>query len=235
MLNGGTLFANGGFVTIAAASKNGTVVLDNGTVDIGLGSTNVTFQIGGSGVLELNSASAYTGKVSGFGNGGNTSQSIDLATIAFNGNVHRSYSGNTTSGVLTVTSGTTVVAKINMVGNYTTASFKLGADSNGHVQITDPSNSAANTASSSTVTSGGSNGTSFIDKMSTFADTLAGLWTHDHTGLSGIGFGAHGAKHVLFGNYMATSFVTAADGHGGTLSTETPSIAQQTLLAHPHG
>ena len=168
--------------------------------------------------------------MSGFGNGGNTSQSIDLTNIAFNGNVSRSYSGNTTSGVLTVTSGATVVAKINMVGNYTTSSFKLGADSSGHVQITDPPNSASNTASSSTVTSGGSNGTSFIDKASTFSDTLAGFWPHDHTGLPGIGFGAHttlgysedsgdaggtlpdtdgthGAKLALLGNYMAASFV----------------------------
>jgi hypothetical protein len=92
---------------------------------------NVTFQLDGTGGLELDAASAYTGKVSGFGNGGNTAQSIDLTNIAFNGNVHRSYSGTTTSGVLTVTSGTTVVAKINMVGNYTTSSFKLGADSGG--------------------------------------------------------------------------------------------------------
>lgn len=66
-----------------------------------------------------------------------------------------SYSGNATSGVLTVTSGATVVAEINMVGNYTTSSFKLGADSNGHVEIADPQNSASNTASSSTVMSGG--------------------------------------------------------------------------------
>jgi hypothetical protein len=79
-----------------------------------------------------------------------------------------------------------------MVGNYTTSSFKLGADSSGHVQITDPSGSASNAANSSTVTSAGSNGTSFIDKTSTFTGTLAGLWAaHDHTGQPGIGFGAH--------------------------------------------
>jgi hypothetical protein len=64
----------------------------------------------------------------GVRSGGNTSQYIDLTHITFNGNVHRSYSGTTTGGVLTVTSGATVVAKINMVGNYTTSSFKLGAD-----------------------------------------------------------------------------------------------------------
>jgi hypothetical protein len=171
--------------------------------------------------------------VSGFGAGINTSQSIHLITVPFNATVHRSYSGNTTSGVLTVTSGTTVVAKINMVGNYTTTNFQLSADSSGYVQITDPSNSASNTANSSTVTSGGSNGASFIDKASTFTDTPGSLWAHDRTGLTDIGFGGHGAKHALLGNYMATSFVTAADGHGGTLNTEASQTANQ-LLATPH-
>ena len=242
--NSGTLFASGGTLDIAGVVSGGTTVIGNGTVDMQQASSeNVAFQLGGTGGLELDVASAYTGKVSGFGNGGNTSQYIDLTNIAFNGNVSRSYSGNTTSGVLTVTSGATVVAKITMVGNYTTSSFKLGADSSGHVQITDPPHSASNTASSSTVTSGGSNGTPFIDNASTFSGTLAGLWAHDHTGLPGIGFGAHttlgysgdsgdaggtlpdrdgthGAKLALLGNYMATSFVTAADGHGGTLFTE---------------
>ena len=32
--------------------------------------------------------------------------------------------------------------------------------------------------------------------------------------------GTHIAKVALLGNYMATSFVTTADGHGGTLITE---------------
>jgi hypothetical protein len=68
---------------------------------------------------------------------------------------------------------------------------KLGADSSGYVEITDPPNSASNTASSSTVTSRGSNGASLIDNASTFSGMLAGLWAHDHAGLLGIGSGAH--------------------------------------------
>ena len=256
IVNSGALIADNGTLEFVGVVSGGTTLIGNGTVDIQQASgDNVTFQLGGTGGLELDVASAYTGKVSGFGNGGNTSQYIDLTNIAFNGNVHRSYSGNTTSGVLTVTSGTTVVAKIAMVGNYTTSSFKLGADSSGHVQITDPPSSASNTAGSSTVTSGGSNGTSFIDKAWTFSGMVAGFGPHDHTSLPGIGFGAHtmlghsedsgdaggtllhtagthGAKLALLGHYMATSFVTAADWHGGTLVTD----AQQTqrpLLTHP--
>jgi hypothetical protein len=106
------------------------------------------------------------------------------------------------------------------------------------------------------VTSGGLNGQSFIDNASTFSGTLAGLWAHDHTDLPGIGFGAHtmlghsedsgdaggtllhtagthGAKLALLGHYMATSFVTAADWHDGTLVADGQQT-QQPLLSHPH-
>jgi hypothetical protein len=35
------------------------------------------------------------------------------------------------------------------------------------------------------------------------------------------------SKLALLGNYMATSFVSAADGHGGTLITEAAQTANQ--------
>jgi len=46
--------------------------------------------------------------------------------------------------------------------------------------------------------------------------------------------GTHVAKIALLGNYIAASFVTAADGHGGTLITEAPQTDQQPLLTQPH-
>jgi hypothetical protein len=46
--------------------------------------------------------------------------------------------------------------------------------------------------------------------------------------------GRHAASVVLFGNYMAGSFVTAADGHGGTLVTAAEQTPQP-LLARPRG
>ena len=45
--------------------------------------------------------------------------------------------------------------------------------------------------------------------------------------------GTHVAKIALLGNYMATNFVTAADGHGGTLVTQAQQTGQQPLLTHP--
>ena len=58
--------------------------------------------------------------MSGFGGSGhsNHSQFIDLTAVTFSsGVVSETYSGNTTSGVLTVTSGGTTVANIDMVGS----------------------------------------------------------------------------------------------------------------------
>jgi hypothetical protein len=46
--------------------------------------------------------------------------------------------------------------------------------------------------------------------------------------LPDIPFGAQ-----LLGDYMAGSFVTTADGHGGRLLTQAPQTGQQPLLAHP--
>jgi hypothetical protein len=40
---------------------------------------------------------------------------------------------------------------------------------------------------------------------------------------------SHIAKIALIGNYIAASFVTAADGHGGTLVTEAAQTANQLL------
>jgi hypothetical protein len=45
--------------------------------------------------------------------------------------------------------------------------------------------------------------------------------------------GRHAAAIALLGNYMAGSFVTAADGHGGTLVTEALQAHQPPPLSHP--
>ena len=45
--------------------------------------------------------------------------------------------------------------------------------------------------------------------------------------------GRHAAAIALLGNYMAGSFPTTADGHGGTLVTEASQMAPPPLLTHP--
>jgi hypothetical protein len=44
--------------------------------------------------------------------------------------------------------------------------------------------------------------------------------------------GIHTANIALLGNYMASTFVTSSDGHGGTYIVD-PSVASQTTLAQP--
>jgi hypothetical protein len=48
-----------------------------------------------------------------------------------------------------------------------------------------------------------------------------------------IGDGRQAAAIALLGNYMAGSFVTTADGQGGTLLTQAAQTGQQLLLTHP--
>ena len=149
--SGGTLFASGAgsLIEIVGVVSGGVAIIGNGIVDIETaGSTEkVTFLSNGSGGLEIidtqANTSAYAGKVSGFGgvHGSNTVQFIDLVSVTFTGVVSESYSPTTTSsGVLTVTSGGTAVAKINLLGTgYTTSGFHLSSGPGGSgTIITDP-------------------------------------------------------------------------------------------------
>jgi hypothetical protein len=125
--NTATLFASGGTLYLAGVAKGGTTLMANGTVDIQRASSeNVTFQSGGTGGVELDVASAYTGKMSGFGS--NSNQFIDFTHINSAGATVHYTSKSSNSGVLTVTSGGHTVAAINMIGHYTTANFHPGND-----------------------------------------------------------------------------------------------------------
>ena len=276
--NSGTLFASGAKSTIAIIGvvKGGTAEVGDGVVDITKASSEaVTFRSGGTGGLVLDDAIAYTGKLSGFGAGGNASQFIDLTDVNIWSLHPLSYTpanAANTSGTLTVTDGTRS-AHIKFVGTYTSASFTAVNDGTGGVKITDPPvidqhpGNAAATIASDTVLEGkvpysgqatfaGPTGTLWLDKPSTFTGKVADFAAQDGIDLPGIPFGLHTtlgysenssdtggilsvkegthiAKIALLGNYMATSFVATADGHGGTLLTQAPQTGQQPLLAHP--
>jgi len=273
LANSGTLFASGGTLFLAGVVSGGTTVIGNGLVDIASASSeNVVFQSGGTGGVELDIASAYTGKVTGFGS--NTNQFIDFTHINSAGATVSYTSSTSSSGVLKVTSGGHTLAAINMVGHYTTADFTSGTDSSGHLEITDPpvveqkpGNASATIAAgtvlevkvpdSGKVTFAGPTGTLWLDRPSIFTGKVADFGAQESIDLPGIPFGVHTtlgysenssdtggilsvkngvriAKLALLGNYMAASFVTAADGHGGTLITEASQTTQQTLLTKPH-
>ena len=103
---------------------------------------------------------------------------------------------------------------------------------------------------------GGSTGTLTLDASTQFVGTVPGL-APSSLDLSDVDFGAgstlgyapnsgntggvltvsdgvHTAKIALLGQYAASSFVTASDGHGGTLITDPPALAAQTQLTQPH-
>jgi hypothetical protein len=108
------------------------------------------------------------------------------------------------------------------------------------------------------VTFAGPTGTLRLDKPSSFTGKVADFGAQESIDLPGIRFGVHTtlgysenssntggflsvkdgthiAKLAHLGNYMAASFVTAADGHGGTLITEGAQTAnQRPLLTQPH-
>jgi hypothetical protein len=104
-----------------------------GSIEFGSTTTsNITFAPGADGTVTFDAASTLTGKLSvtGFTLG----DSVDLADINFTG------SGPTltySKGLLTVSDGTHT-AKLNMVGNYTLASFHAALDGSGGTLITDP-------------------------------------------------------------------------------------------------
>jgi hypothetical protein len=91
----------------------------------------------------------------------------------------------------------------------------------------------------------GSTGTLTLTDSQAFAGTVAGLALGNYLDLADIAFGAsttpgytpnanntggtlsvsagsHTGNIALLGNYLASSFVTASDGHGGTLITDPP-------------
>ena len=246
VVNSGTLIASGlgSLIEIDSGGvvSGGAVVVGNGIVDVlSGGSANVAFLSNGSGGLEIedsaNNASAFTGTVSGFGGAGhaNHKQFIDLVSVTSAvGQIHLSY-----GSAAAHTSGTLFVSRaaarwwrqINMIGAYTSANFSVKADSGGNVEITDPA--VPNGGSVAARPSRG-NGLDLPDIAFGAQTTLAYAANADGTGGTlTVSDGRHAASIALLGNYMAGSFVTAADGHGGTLLTEASQLAQAPLLAQP--
>jgi hypothetical protein len=104
------------------------------------------------------------------------------------------------------------------------------------------------------ITYAGAAGTLQLDSPWAFSGKVAGFGGQDQIDLADVDFGAqttlgyarngstggelkvgdgiHTASIALLGNYMASTFAMASDGHGGTLITEVPH-AQQGLLTTP--
>jgi autotransporter passenger strand-loop-strand repeat protein len=114
-----------------------------------------------------------------------------------------------------------------------------------------------NTPDSGNVSFTGSTGKLVLDQQATFTGTVKGFGAQNGIDLSQITFGAnttlgysenrgdtggtltvsdgaHTASVTLVGNYIAASFVTVGDQHGGTLVSNALETQPAPLLTHPH-
>jgi hypothetical protein len=140
--NTGNLFAGGGTITLdGVVSGAGAAQISGGTLDAA--STfdqNVTFN-SAKGVFELAHSQTYTGTIADFSRSGGTS--LDLQDISFTKSVTvATFTGTSTSGVLTVTNGTQT-AKIKLDGDYLHSTFATASDGHGGTTITDPTATAS--------------------------------------------------------------------------------------------
>ena len=142
--NTGLIDAYHGDLTVqGAVNGDGTADVSGGTLAFGAGfSEDVRFTdtaLGGS--LVLADSEAYDGTITGFSLTGGTS--LDLEDIPFvSGATTATYSGDASSGLLTVKSGAQV-ARIRFDGDYIGSVFKVSSDGHGGTTIVDPAKTAS--------------------------------------------------------------------------------------------
>ncbi|MDQ2859480.1 MAG: hypothetical protein M3T55_01870 [Pseudomonadota bacterium] len=134
--NTGVLKADGGNLTVnGAVTGSGGVIVAGGTLRFNASfNQNVAFSGSSAGVLALAQSQAYSATISGFSTTG--TEALDLADIGFVSAGEASFSGMTSSGILTVTDGTHA-AHIHLTGNYTSGDFTAASDGHGGTTIKD--------------------------------------------------------------------------------------------------
>ncbi|MEO7026756.1 MAG: hypothetical protein ABI056_04295, partial [Caulobacteraceae bacterium] len=149
LVNTGTLAADGGTLFVnGAVTGAGVAVIDGGTLALASSFNEAVAFTGTTGVLDLTQSKAYTATITGFSKSGQTG--LDLGDIGFVKSTEATFSGNTKSGVLTVTDGTNT-AHIILKGNYTTSTFVSASDGHGGTIVTDSKAKDAAVAPSSLV------------------------------------------------------------------------------------
>ncbi|MEP6967503.1 MAG: hypothetical protein ABI906_05440 [Pseudomonadota bacterium] len=139
--NTGTLETSGGGALRfnKAVTGDGSAIIRGGTLAFkGVFAEDVAFT-GGAGALELGRSRGYAGAISGFSKTGGTV--LDLRDIGFTGSGEASFSGDATSGVLTISDGTHT-AHLTLIGDYTGQHFVASSDSRGGTNIIDSGSGA---------------------------------------------------------------------------------------------
>jgi hypothetical protein len=122
----------GGVLTAdQSVTGSGVAIVNVGTLDFA-SSFNEAVTFTGAGTLELAQSQAFTQSVTGFSGTGKTT--LDLGDIGFVSPGEATFSGNISSGVLTVTDGTHT-AKIDFIGNYLGSTFVASSDGHGGTDV----------------------------------------------------------------------------------------------------
>jgi hypothetical protein len=247
--NGGTIVV-AGKVTGTILGSGAAVISAAGQVEFGDASSSSTkFAAGSTGRLILDDSVQYTGTVSGFG--ANHTQAIDLAdiieataTLSFSNGIltvndhgghiaHIKFAGSFTTGSFTKADD----------GGGGLLLTDPAIDHAPHT-IDDGGTLEIDGGATGKVTFAGPSGTLLLDSSWSFRGEVAGFGGQDRIDLADVAFGdqttlgyarssaaagtltvsdgIHAARIALLGNYVASSFAAANDGHGGTLLSATP-------------
>lgn len=167
--NTGVLSASGGSLTVnGAVTGAGQATIDRGKLDFTSSFNEKVIFTGATGVLELGQSQSYTNTITGFSTGGGTR--LDLRDIGFVDANEATFSGTTTSGVLTVSDGVHT-AHINLKGYYLGSTFTAASDGRGGTIIRDPTHLSTSVAPWMAPSSG----QRFIAAMAGMADGGAAL------------------------------------------------------------
>jgi autotransporter passenger strand-loop-strand repeat protein len=255
IVSGGAAVVGNGIVDIQGASKENVRFVASGSGGLDLGDpTAYTGKVAGFGgskhsnpnqFIDLTGVTFSSGMVTETYSGTTTSGVLTVTS-----------SGTKVASIDLV--GSYVTSDFHLTSGSGGSGTIITDPQGGHATIAGGSVLDINTPDQSKVTFAGPNATLVLDQAATFSGTVADLGALDHIDLTQIAFGArttlgytdnstdtggtlaisdgaHVASIALLGNYIAGSFVTAADGHGGTVVTEASQVEQQTTLTKPHG
>ena len=217
---GGVLDATGFGLDVLAPIKVAASIEDGAVLELfSSDSGKITFKPG-TGSLILDKSTLFSGQIAGFGG----SDTIDLRDIK-SLNATKTY--NATTGVLTVNDHAGDIATLKFIGK---VSLNIQDDGHGGTLVTDPP-VMSNTQG---IASGAPHG---VDPLSLALSGHRALGFAENAAGAGDKMSVtdqrHAATIALLGNYMAGSFATSAEGHGGTLAMDA-SQAALPLLTHPH-
>jgi hypothetical protein len=200
----------------------------NSTLELGAAdSANVTFAAGSTGTIKFDRSltAPPTGRLSGL----TPQDRIDLADLAWVQN-KMTATPNASGSQLTVSNGSESVV-LYLSGNYSQSTWTLSKDSTGGTFVVDPPANGSLTPSAN----GGAQGAIDLSNISFGNGTTLGYSPNSSNtgGTLTVSDGTNVANVALLGQYMASSFAMARDGHGGTLITDPPPNQHPPLTA-PH-